>query len=264
MVQLLNLQTAGADQRTHPIALKKDMHDAGSTGALLLPTASIDRVEKTNRECVQIAAQYSWLSTAGTLHPEYPGNVKELSFFKENAVKAIKMCSFSQAFSLEAPSTLEMFRMIESAGEESKTPFAVLLDTFQKASHYFGTDPAFNTTPQLLSSLSDRFPGINFIGAHMGGLCASGDMLCRYLQPRENLYLDTSNASHTLSKEEFCRLLELHGPKRIIFGTDWPWFIHAAEVERISGLLDAVGFSENEKQDVFSNNILRLLGGESA
>ena len=260
MVQQLRLQTKGAERRTSPEALQKDLLTAGASGALLLPTAGINAVQKTNRTCIETASRFNWLYTAGTLHPGYPHNETELAYLRANGVRVIKFCSFSQGFALDSSVTLKMFDAIQTVNEGSQTPFAVVLDTLQRADIHFGTLPEYNTTPKGLGKLADRYPGINFIGAHMGGLNASFDEMNRYLTPRPNLFLDTSNQAHLLSPKEFLRLLETHGPHRILFGTDWPWFIQEKEVEHIDGLLNRAGFSEKEKNSVFSVNISHLLG----
>ena len=262
MIQRLKLQTEGAARRIDPSILEKEMLAAGVEGALMLPTASVNGVKKTNCACVKMASQFKWLMTAGTLHPDYLHNEQELVNFRLNSVRVIKLCSFSQGFTLDASPTLKMFDAIQAANENSIVPFAVMLDTLQGADYYFGTLPAYNTTPKQLGYLADRYPGINFIGAHMGGLNGTVDEICRYLTPRPNLYLDTSNAAHTLNKKDFSRILELHGPRHILFGTDWPWFTHENEVKHIDGLLDFVGFSEKEKSEVFGANLFALLGIE--
>jgi uncharacterized protein len=259
LVQHLKLQTEGAGERIDVKTLQKDMLAGGVEGALMLPTASVHRVKKTNRDCVETVSAHDWLMTAGTLHPGYPHNEEELHYLKANGVRVIKLCSFSQGFTLDALLTLRMFDAIEAFNKNSETPFSVVLDTLQGADHYFGTLPIYNTTPKLLGELADCYPGINFIGAHMGGLDGSIDDICRYLTARPNLYLDTSNAAHTLTAEEFIRLLNLHGPQHILFGTDWPWFTHQSEVKHIDNLLDRAGFSEKEKSEVFSGNLLALV-----
>ena len=114
--------------------------------------------------------------------------------------------------------------------------------------------------PSVLGELADHYPGINFIGAHMGGLDASDDEIRTHLTPRANLYLDTSNAAHTLSNQQFGDLITQHGPGHILFGTDWPWFMHESEIKLIDRLLDSAGFSEKEKTEVFYMNMAGLLG----
>jgi predicted TIM-barrel fold metal-dependent hydrolase len=136
---------------------------------------------------------------------------------------------------------------------------AVVLDTFVRAAEVFDTDPRFLTRPATLTTLVLRFPAITFVGAHMGGLAADFDELSRDLPPAENLYLDTSNAAHTLSAEQFVQLLQRHGSRRIIFGTDWPWFGHGEEVPKILELLERAGFDDEGVRRVMRDNAERLL-----
>ena len=83
--------------------------------------------------------------------------------------------------------------------------------------------------------------------------------MVRHLAPRANLFFDTSNAAHTLSEKEFCRLLEWHGPEHILFGTDWPWFVPTSEVEHIDRLLGLANYSAQDKTKVFCTNLFNLL-----
>ena len=93
----------------------------------------------------------------------------------------------------------------------------------------------------------------------MGGLTAPFEDIIRCLPTRDNLYLDTSNAAHTLNEAEFVQLLRVHGPDRIMFGTDWPWFDPGEEILLIDRLLDRAGYSVNDKAKVFGGNIAELL-----
>ncbi len=260
MVRQLKLQTNGAENRTTTESLKTGMVEAGVEGALMLPTANAPRVHKTNQNCINTAAANPSIKTAGTLHSDAPDIEGELAYLQQHHVRVIKLCSFSQGFSLNGPNALKMFKTIQSANENSEAAFSVVLDTLYTADRYFGTPTEFITTPKRLATLIDRYPGINFIGAHMGGLDAPFNEIQRHLRPRPNLFLDTSNAAHTLSKNEFCNLVEQHGPGHILFGTDWPWFNHEKEVALIDNLLAEVGFDRGDKARVFGVNIRKLLG----
>ena len=94
----------------------------------------------------------------------------------------------------------------------------------------------------------------------MGGLGAPFEELIRDLQPLPNLYLDTSNASHTLSTDQFVQMIQTHGSGHILFGTDWPWFLQSDEVERVNRFLEKAGFSTQEKEAVFHGNLEKKLG----
>lgn len=260
LVRALCLEINNIENRLSPYALVRQMRESNVFGALMLPTADVNKVSKTNRDCIETAGSIPGLHAAGTLHPDCDDIEGELSHLSRSSVRVIKLCSFSQKFALDACATHKMFERIQSFNETLETPFSVVLDTLADADRYFGTDPGHTTTPGALMGLARRFPGIGFIGAHMGGLGAPFDLLDRCLEPLPNLYLDTSNAAHTLTEDQFIRMLRRHGSGHVLFGTDWPWFLHKKEIDLIDARMDAAGFTLPDKQAVFGGNIESILG----
>lgn len=260
MVKLLGLQAEGAEQRVGAVILENELRAAGVEGCLVLPTAQADEVGRVNEGFYRGVEKFPLLHPAGTLHPGYGENREELIKFISRKIRAIKMCSFSQKFALDDSKTLDLFELISWFNQTQKSGFFVILDTFSRADTFFGTPPAHNTTPPLLAELVKRFPDVNFIGAHMGGLSAPFEEIRTHLTSMDNLFLDTSNAAHVLKEEEFICLLKAHGPEHIIFGTDWPWFTHPQEMELQNRLFDKAGYAKAQRQRVFSNNMTRLLG----
>ena len=278
LVARLKLQADRVDGRLGPKALGESLKASGTSACLILPTARARDVARVNREALASVQNLDAFYTAGTLHPLYRGNREELDFFMANGIRGIKLCSFSQGFSLEDPATLEMFDLIQSYNLDSynrgscnqnpynrdrKAGFFVILDTLYRAHRYFGTDPQHDTRPDILGRTVRNFPGITFIAAHMGGLAAPFDQLREHLPAADNLYLDTSNAPRLLSQEEMVYLLKTHGPRRMVFGTDWPWFSQKGEIPLIGRLLNRAGFSPREAARVWSGNIARLLQGRA-
>ena len=259
MVERLHLRVEGAEERITLDKLKQTMHQAQIDTCLLLPTAGKDGVAKTNDRCWKITRETTGVLTAGTLHPGYPDNPVEIERFKDRGIKGIKFSSFSQGFALDSPEAFELFDRLHQENQDQNHRFFVVLDTFYEAHCFFGTSSRYTTTPKRLGHLVKQYPGIPFIAAHMGGLTAPFEDICNYLPPLPNLFLDTSNAAHTLSKQEFIHLLKTHGAEHVIFGTDWPWFDPAAEMALISGYLEEAGFSMKDKDEVFGGNIARLL-----
>jgi len=260
LIRELSLEVKNIESRLNPSSLIEQMREANVVGALMLPTSDVNKVAEVNRSFIKTASEFPGLYTAGTLHPDYANIESELSYLHRNAVHVIKLCSFSQKFSLIDPKTIKMFDRIQSFNETAKVPFSVVLDTLTLADQYFGTDPDHTTTPQVLMELVRFFPEIKFIGAHMGGLGAPFKVLSRCIEPAPNLYLDTSNAAHTLSKDQFLQMLRRHDAGHILFGTDWPWFIHKSEIGLIDGYMETAGFTMSEKQAVFSDNIMNIIG----
>ena len=260
LVRALCLEIENIEERLHQSSLIKQIREANVIGALVLPTADVNKISEVNRNSIETVDGIAGLYTAGTLHPDLDDIEGELLLLSRSSVCVIKLCSFSQKFPLSGLKTYRMFERIQTFNGTVKIPFSVVLDTLTLADRYFGTDADHTTTPRALMDLVRTFPGIKFIGAHMGGLGAPFELLDQCLEPMPNFYLDTSNAAHTLTKDQFIELLRRHGSGHILVGTDWPWFIHGSEIELIDARMEAAGFALPEKQAVFSGNIETILG----
>ncbi len=255
----LQLDFGRVRQRLTPQSLLASASASGVEACLVLYTADRDRIPETNRRALELHTGPTALYALGTAHPDLLGLEEELQCLARAGTRGLKFSSFSQAIDLADHGTFGMLELAEGVWRaEGMTP-TVVLDTFVRADKVFGTDQHYITRPAVLSSLTARFPGINFIGAHMGGLAADFTELARDLAAAENLFLDTSNAAHTLSALQFTTLLKRHGAARILFGTDWPWFSHREEIPKILRLLEQAGFGEDEVRAVMRGNAGDLL-----
>jgi predicted TIM-barrel fold metal-dependent hydrolase len=259
LADLLDLETAGARLRLEIAPLAASMKAAGVAAGLILPTAAAAEVKRVNSFFIEKRESHDFLHTAGTLHPDFPHNRQEIDRLCLQGVRGIKLCSFSQGFVLDGPPALALFDLIDLHNRSGANRLFVVLDTFYHAHHYFGSHEAHTTKPAQIAALARRYPQTVFIGAHMGGLTAPFEQLWSELSPCDNLLLDTSNAAHTLSQEQFVALLKRFGSDHIVFGTDWPWFVHGAEIARIKELTGAAGFSAKQTAAVFYDNMAQLL-----
>jgi len=260
LTALLQLEASQAPGRLTADVLKRESSAAGVTACLLLPVACAADVVETNSTFMEMAAGNDFFYTAGTLHPQYPANGDELWRLHSRGIRIIKFCSYAQRFSMAAPETAHLFKLIGEFAAAAAQRFCIIIDTFYLAYEYLGTPADCMTTPELLGKLVQTYPELDFVAAHMGGLGAPRELIYRHLPPAPNFYLDTSVAAHTLSERDFLRLLELHGPDHVIFGTDWPWLSHRNEIKLIGKLLDQAKLDPLEKEKVFSRNIAGLLG----
>jgi uncharacterized protein len=260
LVQELKLNVRDAWPRLHPSALQDSAKTNGIQVCVLLPTASPDKVRVENDRFIGWTKELSMLRTLATLHPSMPALSDEILRIFGLGIPGFKLSSFSQRFDLASPEVETMLRAVERLAEQQRLRPIVVLDTFARAHSFFGTNPRHTTHPSHVTALVTRHPGIDFIAAHMGGLLADPDELVRDLVPASNLYLDTSNAAHTLPAERFIQLLQVHGSSRILFGTDWPWFVHASEVAYVRSLLDRAGYDTCGQAAVFGENSRRLFG----
>lgn len=263
MIKELRLNVCDAIHRLAPDALAESAKANDVDICLLLPTAVPDKVRTVNDRFIMLCSGFQNLRPAATLHPLMSGLSFELNRMLEYGITIFKFSSFSQKFDPLSPDVEAMLNQLEKLGQDRGIRLSLIFDTFSGAVAYFGANEEHLTTPSKLMSLVNRHQGINFIGAHMGGLLCDFDELRRSLIPARNLYLDTSNAAHTLKDVEFMELLNTHGPAHILFGTDWPWFVHLKEIPQIRSLLIGAGFNDSEQDAVFGKNAASLLGKTS-
>jgi uncharacterized protein len=260
MVKELKLNVGNAFRRLDPRALEESAEANGVDVCVLLPTAPPDKVRAENDRFIRLSTGLPRLRTLATLHPMMQGASDEIRRIFDLGIYGFKISSFSQRFDLSSSELEVMLTEVERLGRDRGTRPTMVFDTFAAADIYFEAHPDHLTTPSKLAGLVLRHPGINFIGAHMGGLLADFDELRRDLHPAPNLYLDTSNAGHTLQEDQFIELLRIHGSSHILFGTDWPWFVHAAELSKIDSLLLEASYDQLDRSAVFGENARRLFG----
>ena len=236
LVREIRLDVEGAPSRKGADTLQASAEDNNIETCILMPTALPAAVQRENDRHLGAAAAFVRLQSCATLYPEMKNLEEEISRVIHLGAAGFKFSTFSQRFDLTSAYSMAMFEKIENSATGDWNP-VVVLDTFTKSDIHFGAAAEHVTTPLKLSTLAARFERIRFVGAHMGGLAADFDHLLRYLPPAPNLYLDTSNAAHTLSEDDFLELVNMHGPSKIMFGTDWPWFSHESELVLLKRIL---------------------------
>lgn len=260
MLRRLALNTEDALQRLAPANLVESAEANNIALCVLLPSALPDSVVSENDLFLEMASQSPRLRSLATLHPTMRDISSEIMRMFDRDVRGFKLSSFSQRFDPTSPESDFMFGELERLGLSTDVKPVVLLDTFAKADLYFDANPDHLTTPAKLAEIARRHQGLNIIGAHMGGLLADFSESRDYLVPGGNLFLDTANAAHTLSEDQFVELLEIHGPSHILFGTDWPWFFHESELKLIERLSQKAGYTEEDCEQVLGHNARNLLG----
>jgi uncharacterized protein len=258
LVESIKLDVEHAEQRLDPKALDQSAAANGVEICLLLPTAAPNKAPTENDRHLKFASELPRLRTLATLHPLMQDLSGEIRRVFDLGIVGFKFSSFSQRFDLISREVEDMLCVLEKSGSVCGIRPVVVLDTFTRADIHFGANRDHLTTPAKLAEIARRHSEIDFIGAHMGGLAADPGELLHELTPSANLYLDTSNAAHTLTNGEFTELLKIHGPHHILFGTDWPWFLHATEIPKIRSLLEEAGYNESEQEAVFGENACKL------
>ena len=178
----------------------------------------------------------------GSVHPDAPDALAELERIKDAGLKGVKFHPEYQHFYANEERMKPLYRKISELG----------LITLFHAGQDIGFGPPYHCLPEhLLGAL--RWLEAPVVAAHWGGYGCAADvisMLCG-----ENLYFDLSFGYGCIPKPFAQRILDRHGPEKLLFGSDMPW--HRPAWER--RLIDSLDLSEEDREKIFFRNAKGLL-----
>jgi len=187
----------------------------------------------------ECAAHPAFLGFA-TLHPGCEDLAGEVDRILELGLRGVKLHPDFQRFAIDAPEAMELYRLCEGAG------LPILFHTGDARYDW--------SAPARLAAVARRFPGLRCIAAHFGGYDRWQDSpLCRGLK---NVWFDTSSTLFRLPREEALALLALLGEDRFFFGTDFPMWDHARELERFLSL----GLPPETRDRILGGNFAEFFG----
>ena len=108
--------------------------------------------------------------------------------------------------------------------------------------------------PYDLIELAEKFPKLNIIGAHLGGMYA-WESVYKYIAGIRSIYLDVAFVAPYVDRELFKSIVEKHGTDRILFASDLPWSDPSDEIR----LIEELDVPDSDKDRIFYKNISELL-----
>jgi hypothetical protein len=222
--------------------LQSVMEAAGIDRAVCLGVANTpDRVEAANRFAGSL--DRSRFIGFGSIHPGLSAD-ENVASLRAHGLCGAKVHPFFQQYSLDDPKLWEIFAAME--GE-----FTVIAHVGAA-----GSDAGLRCTPAMLAEIARAFPRLALIACHFGGY--------RVLDQAENdvvglpgVYLDTSwpPGLGTLDRKRIRRLVERHGPERVVFASDWPMADPATDIAAV----EALGFDTDTTRGILGENLRRIL-----
>lgn len=189
--------------------------------------------------CQQCALHDEFFGLA-TLHP-YMDNVDaEIDRIVAMGLHGVKLHPDFQKFNIDDERAMPMYRRL--AAEK----LIVLFHT--------GDDRYDFSSPRRLRRVVDAIPDFICIGAHFGGYNA-WDESRKYLN-HPHVYYDTSSTLFKLPADEARDIINEYGDDRFMFGTDYPMWDHARELERFMKM----GLSDAQNEKLFYKNFEKLFG----
>ena len=174
------------------------------------------------------------------IHPDCADVPKIVENAMKDGFKGIKIHPDMQRFQLDSPASMDMFA--EIAGR-----LPVLVHTGDHRYDYSG--------PRRMKRVLDAFPDLICICAHFGGW-SEWDEAVELLADCKNAYVDTSSSLYALAPEKARGMIKKYTPRRVLFGTDYPMWIPASELNAVS----ALGLKESELEMILGGNARELLG----
>ena len=94
-------------------------------------------------------------------------------------------------------------------------------------------------SPWEVLRVAEAFPSLRMIAAHLGGGLPFFLQMPEVRRALGNVYFDTAAHSLLYDDQSVARLVDLAGPDRVIFGSDYPLLSPRRQLQRVQALLPA-------------------------
>lgn len=180
----------------------------------------------------------------GSLHPSMSAVEadEEVKRMIEIGLMGVKLHPDFQLFRIDDKHAMELYEVIDGR-------LPILFHTGDKRYEY--------SSPHRLAVAAKRFPNQKMIGAHFGGWSEWDDAL-KCLPDFPNVYVDTSSSLSFITPEKAKECIKAYTEDKVFFGTDYPMWSAADELERI----DRLDLTETAREKIFYKNICGFLGIE--
>lgn len=202
------------------------------------------QVPKINAFLSQTAAQYpDRFIPFGTVHQDCEDMEAVVDELCALGFKGIKLHPVIQGAALNDPRFMRLY-------EACRGRLMILF--------HAGDDRCIHSNPDQIVPVLQAFPDITFIGAHLGGYLVWDEAVQKLAGKFDNLYVDCSSSSFTMTRDRFRGYIEAFGTDRVVYGSDYPMWDTAKEVK----VLTELGFSDRILSDIYWNNAARILNIE--
>lgn len=110
------------------------------------------------------------------------------------------------------------------------------------------------TTPDKLYRMVLRIPDVRIVLAHWGGGLAFYELMPEVKEALRNVFYDTAASTYLYSFDVFRRAIDIVGPHKVLFGTDYPLLDQSKFLQRVRSL----GLSAQELVSVLGDNAVKV------
>ena len=153
-----------------------------------------------------------------------------------------------QGFRLDDPRTMDGVMRLAAFHK-----LLVMVHTSEPVGHEYPGKG--NVTPEVICRVAEKFPAVKIICGHWGGGLIAYELMPEVARLLNNVYYDAA-ASSLLYDDRIFKIAATIAPKKIMFGTDYPWFHPRWDLKRFLKL----DFTDAEKKALLGGNAKRILG----
>ena len=222
-----------------PHVLRERGKAAGIDRFLVCSVATkVEQVRSINEFIERKCREYPEFVGLAAWHQDVEDIAAELDDIQCRGLRGVKLHPDFQEFCIDDP------RMMPFYEEMNRRGLPVLFHTGDNRTDF--------SSPRRLMNVLEKIPDFTCIAAHLGGYTEWEE--AKQTLHGTNVYVDTSSSLFALTKEQAQTSIRHFGADHTMFGTDFPMWDPAEEVERFLML----GLSEEENRMIFYDNFARL------
>ena len=218
--------------------LEKSASAGISRTAVHSVATSARQVDSINRFVLESAGKHpESLIPFAAMHPDMPDMEKTAASLAAQGFAGVKLHPELQGFKVDEPKAIALFRAL--AGR-----LPVLL--------HCGDYRCDHSAPERIRNMLAQVPGLTLVCAHLGGWTKWEEAASMLIG--EDVRVDLSSSIYALDAPTAVNILRGYGVERVLFGTDYPMWEPAEEVERFLSL----PLTDEEKEKILWTNHLSL------
>lgn len=220
----------------------KMMEGSSIEKAVILPINPVTSNKYVHKVCKESNGKFIGFASVHPYRNNAPAILKQ--DVEEFNLKGLKLHPQIQKINLTRSTvllTIEMAMYLE---------IPVIIDT------WYAKQRGYTKFVNHIETIITLFPGLKLILPHLGGPSPNT------FYQHKNVFMDLSFilSRHAITDiaPYFTDLLDLMGPSRLIYGSDYPEMDPIKYLKRTEELMDLVGVSQADREKIFTTNILEL------
>ncbi len=205
-------------------SLIEEIKRMGADKAVVLNIATNPRQQKNVNDYAIYLNSLDSLVGFGSVHPDSSDALYELERLKDAGVKGIKLHPDYQNFFIDDSRLFPIYK---------KSAMLGLITVFHAGVDIGLPDPV-HCTPAMMARILPLFDGAPVVAAHFGGYMMRAETLIHLIG--KDIYFDTSYSHSRFPPPWAKEIIEKHGAKKILLGSDMPWSRTDYEINFIKSL----------------------------